>query len=142
MAEIQTFAHGRRYGDYSGVVFRSSGTKAGYRREQLAVSDCYIHPLFHAILDRAEREPGETKLPRLVSHWNTGEGWAAGPDASPILPAHLTEFLDALARLQSADLAPHCAGCTAEECMRCAAAIGEFIESHLARQAVITLEED
>src|SRR3954468_8023838 len=57
MAGVDKFAHGYHYGDYSGVVWFGPPTD-GFWLDRLAVSDCYIGPLFRGILDRAWRGAG------------------------------------------------------------------------------------
>jgi hypothetical protein len=140
VAEVE-FAHGYHYGDYSGVVLYGPPTD-GFWLDRLAVSDCYIGPLFRGILDRAWRELGGEGVPRLASEWNTLEGWAAGGGPVPVAPADAAEFAEALSQLGPADVAEHCAGCTVEECLRCAAVVREFIGSRLARGVSLFIEDD
>ena len=104
----------------------SHQANSGGLARRLAVSDCYIGPLFRGILDRAWRESGGERMPRLASDWNTLEGWAAGGRQVPVVPADAAEFAEALAQLSPADVAEHCAGCTVEECLRSAAVVREF----------------
>lgn len=141
MAEVEEFAHGYHYGDYSGVVFHGPPTD-GKWLDRLAISDRYMYPLFRGILDRAWRESGGERVPRLASEWNTLEGWAAGGGPIPVTHTDAAEFAAALARLGPADVAEDCAGCTVEECLRCAAVVGEFIGSRPARGVGLHFEDD
>jgi len=141
VAEIEEFAHGYHYGDYSGVIFYGPPA-GGVWPDRLAVSDCYIGPLFRGILSRAWRESGGERVPRLVSEWNALKGWAAGSGPVPVTPADAVAFAEALARLGPADVAGHCAGCTVEECLRCAAVVREFIGNRQARGVSLFIKDD
>src|SRR5262245_38465411 len=141
MAETNEFAHGYHYGDYSGVIFYGPPAD-GLWSDRLAVSDCYIAPLFRGILDRAWRDSGGERVSRLASDWNTLKGWAAGGGAVSVSPADAAEFVEALIQLRTDDVSKHCAGCTVEECLRCAAVVREFIDSRLARGVHIFIEDD
>jgi hypothetical protein len=141
VAEVTEFAHGYHYGDYSGVILYGPPA-AGLWLDRLAVSDRYIDPLLRGILDRAWRESGGERVPRLASDWNTLSGWVAGGGPVPVPPTDAAEFAAALAQLTPTDLAEHCAGCTVEECLRCAGVIREFINSRLARGAGVFIEDD
>ena len=67
MSEVNEFAHGYHYGDYSGVIFYGPPTD-GFWLDRFAVSDCYIRPLFLGILDRVWRESGGEGLPLSLIH--------------------------------------------------------------------------
>ncbi|MCU0649494.1 MAG: hypothetical protein MUF00_15990 [Gemmatimonadaceae bacterium] len=62
MVPSDEFAHHRRYGDYSGVVF-SSTASGDDATDELLVSDRFIDPLFHAMLDRTGGAAGVSALP-------------------------------------------------------------------------------
>lgn len=141
MAETEEFAHGN-YGDYSGVIFYGPPTN-GFWFDRIAVSYCYIGPLFRGILDRAWQETGGDGVSRLASEWNTFEGWAAvGAGRVIVQPADAAQFVEALTRLRPADITKHCAGCTVEDCLRCAAAIREFITDRQAQGSPVFIEDD
>jgi hypothetical protein len=142
MVTIDDFAHGYHYGDYSGVVFYGPPSD-GLWLDRLAVSSCYIGPLFRAVLDRSWRNSGGERVPRLASEWNTLDGWsacAAGP--VPVSPKDAEALAAALCELTPDDLAPNCAGSTPDECMRSAAVIIEFLRSRLARDAKVCIEQE
>jgi hypothetical protein len=142
VASTDEFAHGYKYGDYSGVVFYGPPANSLWR-DRLAVSDTYIGPLLGAVLDRSWRESGGEAVPRLASEWNTLDGWAAaGAGITELPPAAAEELVAALARVTAADLAPHCAGCTPDECLRCGSAVREFLASRLARGVPLFVEDD
>ena len=140
MKEIDEFAYGS-YGDYSGVVFYSR-LNDGSKLDRLTVSNFYIHPLFHGLLDRARREQGGDRVPRLVADWTTLTGWRAGGVATPVSPNDATEFAAALGQLGPADLAEHCSGGRVDDCLRCGAVIREFIDTLLAGGANLLVIED
>jgi hypothetical protein len=141
VAKVEEFAHGCRYGDYSGVVLYGPPTD-GFWLDRLAVSDCYIDPLFRGVLDWARQESGGKGVPRLAAEWNAMEGWAADGGLVPVAPADAAEFAQALSQIGLADLSEHCAGSTPEECLRCAAVVREFIDSRLARGINLFIEDD
>ena len=141
MASTDEFAHGRHYGDYSGVVFYGPPAN-GFWLDHLAASDIFIAPLFRAVLDRSWRESGGGAVPRLASEWNTLDGWAAAPGITEVPAGDAEELVAALARVTAADLAPHCAGCTPDECLRCGAAVREFLASRIARGVPLFIEDD
>jgi hypothetical protein len=138
VAKVEEFAHGYCYGDYSGVVFYGPPTE-GFWLDRLAISNCYSLPLFCGVLDRAWRDGG--KVPRLTAEWNAGTGWRNG-GLCEVSTADAAEFATALAQIVPADLAEHCAGCTVEECLRCAALVREFVSSRLARGVSLFIEDD
>jgi hypothetical protein len=140
VAKVEEFAHGCLYGDYAGVVFYGPPTN-GLWRDRLDISDRFIDPLFRGMLDRAWAESGGDRVPQLASDWNTLSGWAAGGAPVPIAPDDAIEFIAALAQLSPADVAKHCAGCTVEECLRCAVVVREFVVSHLAREVSLFIED-
>ena len=136
------FAHGS-YADYSGVVF-SGPPESGRRPDSLAVSNGFMEPIFHAVLNRAERTPGAS-VPRLAMDWNCCAGWrdaAAGP--VPVPSGDAAEFAEALARLEPADLPGEwvTARAPAAEYLRCAAVVREFIAEALARGDELVIEDD
>lgn len=135
------FSHGLHYGDYSGVVWTGSPTE-GSRRDRLAVSNCYINPLFSSILDRFWKELAVEQAPRLALEWNTLEGWVAASGPVPVNDRDAAEFADALAHLGPTDVVEHCAGCTVDDCLECAKAVREFIDDHLTRGAGLFIEVD
>jgi hypothetical protein len=139
--EVEDFAHGKHYGDYSGVVFYGPQTN-GFWLDRLAVSNCYIDPLFRGVLDRASRESGGGGVPRLAADWNALEGWKAGSGPVAIAQEDAAEFAEALAQLGSRDVAEYCWGCTVDECLRCAAVVREFICSRLARGVNLFIEDN
>jgi hypothetical protein len=142
VASTDEFAHGYHYGDYSGVVFYGPPTN-GFWLDRLAVSDIYMGALLRAVLDRSWRESGGEAAPRLASEWNTLDGWAAaGAGITEVPPAAAEDLVAALAGVTAADLAPHCAGCTPDECLRCGAAVREFLASRLARGVRLFIEDD
>ena len=141
MASMDEFAHGRHYGDYSGVVFYGPPTN-GFWLDRLAASDIYIGPLFRAVLDRSWQQFGGQAVPRLVSEWNTLGGWAAAAGITEVPPGDAEALVAALARVTAADLAPHCAGCTPDECLRCGSAVREFLAGRLARGVPVFIEDD
>jgi hypothetical protein len=142
MAENTEFAHGIRYGDYSGVVFHGPPAK-GFWVDRFAVSNTYIDPLFRAVLDRTGRETDGESLPLLVAEWNTLSGWAElGAGIVPVSVEDASDLAGALHEITDADLAPHITGTTAQQCLRCAAAIQEFIRARVAQNLQIYLEND
>lgn len=142
MAETEEFAHGSVYGDYSGVVFYGA-TRGGCSLDRLAVSDSYIDPLFRAVLDRSWRDSGGERVPRLASEWNTQEGWSAcAAGRTPVSQQDIEELVTAFTQVTSPDLAPHCAGSTREDCLRCAVVIKEFVANQLSRDAILFMEDD
>jgi hypothetical protein len=141
MAGVDKFANGYHYGDYSGVVWYGPPTE-GFWLDRLAVSDCYIGPLFRGVLDRCWKESGGEQVPRLASEWNTLEGWAAASGRVPVQSVDAAEFAEALARLGPADVVEHCAGCTVEECLECAKIVRGFIGNHLSRGVGLFIEDD
>jgi hypothetical protein len=142
MAEITEFAHGFHYGDYSGVVFYGPPTE-GFWLDRLAVSDAYIDPLFRTILDRFWHETGGEDTPRIVSEWNTLTGWAEiGAGIVLVLPQEAQALASALGAVTVADLTPHVAGTTVEECRRCAEVIRTFIYAHLVKSLDLFIESD
>lgn len=54
MVEIEEFAHGYHYGDYSGIVFYGPPIDGSWR-DRLAISDCYIDPMFYEESQFVER---------------------------------------------------------------------------------------
>jgi hypothetical protein len=138
---MNEFAHRYHYGDYSGVIFYGPPTD-GFWLDQLAVSNCYIGPLFRGILDRVWRESGGEGLPCIVSEWNTLTGWTNGGGPVPVSADDAAGFIHALVQLDPCDVAQHCAGCTVEECLRCAGVIREFIGSRLDRGLSPFIEND
>jgi hypothetical protein len=140
VAEAEDFSHGS-YGDYSGVVFYGPPTN-GFWLDRLAVSDIYIDPLFRGILDRAWRESDGERIPRLAADWNTGEGWVADGGPVPVAGDDAAELIGALAQLDPADVAEHCAGCTAEKCLRCASVVQDFIGTRLARGVSLFIKDE
>ena len=141
MTRAEEFSHGRNYGDYSGIVFYGPPTNGSWL-DRLSVSDCYLGPMFHGILDRALRDAGGEPVPSLVSDWNTLEGWAASDGPVRVAPADAGKLADALAGLGTADVSKYCDGCTVEECLRCAAAVREFIRIRLDRGVDLFVEQD
>jgi hypothetical protein len=135
------FAHGYHYGDYSGVNFYGPPTN-GLWLDRLAVSDTFISPLLFAILDKSWRETGGEGVPRIASDWNTMTGWAAGGGPTSVTPDEATEFVEALAHLSPGDLAERVAGCSVDECLRCAGVIRNFIVSRLGNGKAIFIEDD
>ncbi len=131
-----TFAHGT-YADYSGVVFSGPGLS----EERLAVSDRFIDPLFRAILDRAGQGHG-ADVPKVVAEWNEGRGWADACGVHELSPAEATEFLVALSAVSGADVRPHAAGATPEECVRCARVIEGFLRHRVDRGLPVYIEAD
>ncbi len=138
MVDVDEFAHGYRYGDYSGVVFYGPPTD-GFWLDRLAVSNCYMRPLFHSVLDRAWRDG--RPVPQLAAEWNAVAGWRNG-GVCEVPTVDAAEFASALAQVASADVAEHCAGCTVEECLHCAAIVREFVGSRLARGVSLFIEDD
>jgi hypothetical protein len=59
-----------------------------------------------------------------------------------VAPEVAAELAEALAQLGAEDVAPHCAGCTVEECMRCAAVIRAFIVDRLTPEGSLFIEDD
>lgn len=139
MSAIDQFAHGHLYGDYSGVNFYGP-PKDGCWPDRLAISNCYIGPLFRGILNQAWGESGGETVPRLASDWNSMEGWTTANGPVPVPIADATQFAEALAQLGPADVADQCTGCTVDECLRCAGVIREFIGNRLA--SGIFIEDD
>jgi hypothetical protein len=138
--EGEDFSHGS-YGDYAGVAFYGPPTE-GFWFDRLAVSERYIDPLFSAIADRSGADAGEGRTPRVVRDWQALEGWA-GTDGITELPGQEAEqLLGALALVTVADVAPYCAGASAEECLRCAALIRRFLGERLARGVSLFIEND
>jgi hypothetical protein len=138
----EEFAHGYHYGDYGGVEFYGP-PRDGLWLDRLAVSDTYLDSLFRAVLDRAWSESGGERTPRLADDWNALTGWcdcAAGRVSVPAGQAR--ELVAALGWLTTAALAPHCAGCTPGDCLRCAAAIVEFVGNRLEFGASICMEQE
>lgn len=137
------FAHGFYYGDYFGVVFHGPPTR-GHWLDRLAVSDVYIDPLFLALLYRYWNDSTDaTPLPRLAMDWNVHTGWgatAAGRTSIP--PDVVREFVHALDALLPEDLAPHVAGCSVEDCLRCAVVVVEFLNRRLANGRELYIEDD
>jgi hypothetical protein len=134
------FAHGFHYGDYFGILFYGPPTD-GYWLDRLAVSNIYMGPLFRAILDRSWQESGGDNVPRLVSEWNTLEGWSnIGAGKTEVPPTVAKELVAAFDRITVDDLALHCAGCTPDECLRCGAAVREFLASRLAQGLFIEVD--
>ncbi|VTT98060.1 Uncharacterized protein OS=Chamaesiphon minutus PCC 6605 GN=Cha6605_2846 PE=4 SV=1 [Gemmataceae bacterium] len=127
------FAHGVLYGDYSGVVFYGEPNK-GYWTDRLDVSDRFIDPLFRAVLDRAWAESGGELVPRLASDWNTLEGWAGcAIGVTEVAGRDAEDLMAAFGEVTAADLDPHVAGASVEDCLRCAGVIREFVRERLAR---------
>ncbi|MBP3960607.1 hypothetical protein J8F10_35740 [Gemmata sp. G18] len=142
MAEVTTFAHGYHYGDYSGVIFYGPPTN-GFWVDRLAVSDCYISPLFHAVLDRAWRESGGESVPRVASEWNTLTGWAnLGAGVVPLQSVDAEDIARAFTTVSESDLAQHVTGSTIEECLACAWTIQEFICARLTESSIVYIESD
>jgi hypothetical protein len=135
------FAHHDHYGDYSGVVFYGPPHHDEWR-DRLAISDRFIDPLFTGILDRAQRAVPHAQVPRAVLEWNTLEGWASGRGPRRIASTDAADLASALAHLTPDDVAEHGAGCTVDECMRCAGVLREFIEGRLARGHSLFIEDD
>jgi hypothetical protein len=140
VVENKEFSHGYHYGDYSGVVFYGPPLEYLWI-DRLAVSDCYIEPLFRGVLDREWQNSGGEQIPRLVKEWLTLTGWCAGGQVL-VTPKEAVEFTTALGQLNSSDVSDHCHGCTVEDCLRCAVVIREFIEKRLARGIDIFIEND
>jgi hypothetical protein len=142
MEEITRFAHGFHYGDFSGVVFYGPPFN-GFWLDRLAVSDCYIGPLFRAILDREWRESGGESLLKVLSEWNTLTGWAdIGAGIVPLTSQEAEELCLALSRTTAEDLAIHVAGVTVTDCLECAAAIRAFIHNRLVEGKTVSIEND
>jgi hypothetical protein len=148
VAENTEFAHGIRYGDYSGVVFYGPPTE-GFWLDRFAVSDTYINPLFFAILDRTWRETGGESLPRLISEWNTLTGWTdGGAGIVPMSSQDARDLASALPEVTDVDLAPHITGATAialataQECLQCAEMIRAFICTRLDKNQTVYIEND
>ncbi len=138
MAETEKFAHGS-YADYSGVNFYGPPVH-GMWLDQLAVSYRYMNPLFLGILDRSWRESGGEQVPRLVSEWCQLIGWADGSRRTLIDRNDAWELVATLTQLDSTDIVEHCAGCTVEECLECAAVIREFISCRLSSGVSLFME--
>lgn len=142
MPETEQFAHGYHYGDYSGVVFYGA-SEDGITVARLAVSDCYIDPLFRALLERCWRDSAGERIPRLAVEWNSLEGWRGCPAGRVLVSQQeMEELATMFIRLTTADLAQHCAGSTPDECLRCAVVIKEFVDSQLSRNAILYIEDD
>ncbi|SFI05595.1 hypothetical protein [Planctomicrobium piriforme] len=142
MTDVMEFAHGDRYGDYSGVVFYGPPND-GIWSDRIEVSDIYLDPLFHGILTRAWRASEGESVGRLTSDWNTVSGWSSNAVGRvPVSPEDAAEFSNALSQLDCQDVAEYCVGCTPEECLRCAALIREFIDSRLTNGLALFIEED
>ncbi|HEV7298036.1 MAG TPA: hypothetical protein VGN72_01635 [Tepidisphaeraceae bacterium] len=139
-ADTDNFAHGT-YGDDSGVVFYGPPVE-GFWDDSLPVSDRFIHPLFCAALDRAQRE--DAAIPKVVADWNTLTGWADAYSAGTqeLTDSDAAELIHLLARVTESDLMPHVAGVTTQECVRCAAAIAEFLRSRTESGAAVYIEDD
>lgn len=126
------FAHGIRYGDYSGVTWYGPPT-SGFWLDKLAVSCLYIDPLFRGILEREQ-------VLQLATEWNLMEGWAAMNSPTPVATKNALAFAEALARLEPEDVAKHCHGSSVEECLECAAMIRKFIEDHVSSGVELFVE--
>jgi hypothetical protein len=137
--EAEDFAHGS-YGDYSGVVFYGPPT-AGFWLDRLAISDRFLTPLFSAILDRSWSGSG-VRVPQLVQDWNGCQGWIDAGEVLELGRPGAVILLEALAALAPAGVAPYCAGCTPGECLRCAAAIRQFLGERLVRGGSLFIEKD
>jgi len=134
------FAHGRLYGDYSGVTFYGPPID-GLWQDRLDVSDRFIDPLFRALLDRASRGSGVQHVPTLVKDWNTVQGWADAAGIVAVTRSDAEDLATALAELAAHDLAPHASGATVPECLECASLVREFVCSRLARGASVYIEQ-
>jgi hypothetical protein len=142
MGATAEFAHGVFYGDTFGVVFYGEPVN-GYWTDRLDVSDRFIDPLFRAVLDRIEAESGGELVPQLASDWNTLQGWAGcAAGITEVDRRDAEDLMAAFAEVTAADLAPHMAGVAAAECLRCAAAVREFVGERLARGCRLFIDDD
>jgi hypothetical protein len=132
----ENFAHGT-YADDSGVVFYGPPMDERWS-DRLPVSDRFIEPLFKALLDRAK--PG--KAPTLVAEWNEHKGCANATGIQKVPRSDATEFLVAFGLLTVADVTPHVAGVTSDQCLQCAAAIAEFLRDRIDRGLDVYIEDD
>lgn len=150
VSKVTDFAHGG-YGDDTGVVF--FGSIDGVSFDRMEVSDHFIDPLFGAILTRGWRNSDGGGVPRLVSEWNMIEGWRDGCERVKISATDFADLAAALDSLGQADTAEdfeeYFKGWPIEgrrqheaECLRCAAAIREFLGSRLARGMDIFIQRD
>lgn len=141
MAETEEFEHGRSYGDIAGVVFYGPPIN-GFWTDCLAVSDRFIHPLFCAVLDRSSLE-SDLRIPRLASEWNSLEGWMDVSVGCVEIPPHdAQDLIEALGRITAADIEPHVAGATTDQCLRCASTIRDFISKRLLERSAVYIEDD
>ena len=134
---VEDFSFGS-YGDYSGVVFYGPPTD-GFWLDRLAVSNRFMGPLFCGLVDRALRDENG-KAPSLAKEWNAVSGWRDS-DRCVLAGETAAEFAEALRHLRAEDVAPHCAGCTPDQCLRCASVIREFIATRLARGVALYIED-
>jgi hypothetical protein len=137
MEENDQFAH-NRYGDYSGATFYGPPDR-GFWVDHLEVSNFYLYPLFHGMLDKASREGNSP--PQLAVEWNCLTGWRE-LGRHQLEAGQAMEFADALERLVAGDVEPHCVGCTVDECLRCGALIRKFIVERLEKQVAVFIEDD
>ena len=135
------FAHGS-YGDISGVTFYGPAVN-GFWDDSFPVSDRFIDPLFRAVLDRAELVE-RTKAPKLVTEWNELTGWRDASGIVELPPADVTDLIDGLASVTTADVAAHAAefAVTADECLRCATASSGFLRERVSSGRQIYVERD
>ena len=135
MAQDLDFGHGKHYGDYSGVTFYGS-PENGIWLDSLPISDAYIGPLFHAILER------QSIPPKIVSEWNEQTGWTVTGLDKAIPPAAAIELAESLANINTDQLASFCNGCSPEECLSCAVRIKKYLEDHVAKTIDLFMEQD
>ena len=140
MAQTDEFAHGS-YGDDWGVTFYGPPND-GFWEDYLAVSKRFVQPLFNAVLDRFVNQGGAAKAPRLVTEWNEISGWADQTEKQEVNAEDAKELIAAISDVVIADLAEHCAGCTPDECVRCASVICQFLQSHIDRGVAVYIQND
>jgi hypothetical protein len=139
-SEHSEFAHGT-YGDDSGVVFYGPPAK-GFWTDRLVISDRYIEPLFCAIWMRPSASQKSPAPPKLISEWNSCEGWTDALGIVEISRHDAEDLIAALVALTPAELEAHLHSPPVHESLRCANAIRSFLQSHLDRGLAVYIEDD
>ncbi|NUZ04506.1 hypothetical protein [Piscinibacter koreensis] len=118
------------YANMFEVVFHGRARARG-PHERLSVSYAYMDPLLD-LASRARRPGADDKVPRLAREWLDGDGWTQTHGPAPVAAADARELAMALAAVARSDFDASFPADYVDDCLRCAAAIGEFIARQLA----------
>ncbi|WP_176071856.1 hypothetical protein [Piscinibacter koreensis] len=127
------------YGDMFEVVLYGC-TQNGAQRERLSVNYVYMDPLFGLILGGARPPGSRLQAPRLVLDWHEETGWLEPVGRVAVPQSHARELVDALKLVTARDFDSTYPDGYVQDCLRCAAAVCEFIERQQAAGFALWIE--